>query len=534
MADSKISALPPAATLTGAELVPVVQAGNSVRSTVSAIGNNALGTYTAPGVGAVGRTVSSKLSDSISITDFGADPTGVADSTAAIQTALNSGAKAVYVPAGNFKFSALVLPTTFGFVFYGAGTASTLTQTGTGITWPTTGTNPPGYYEGYIRDLAFVATAGTGHTIDTQYAGGVTLLNLYVGNMAVGFDFIHVRGNTASTGDKYTHDVRVSNIQYYSNTAGRAVIYYDTTASDTSFDRVIGNGNSVVQYGIFMANGAQSVNGANSHPYNHAVNIMNLAAGATSALGLSFTNCIFDNVSTGLGDNVVLNNAVTPIFTGCWFQVVSSGRSGLVLTNTTGTSLGNCRFDGVAGAQYTVKETGTTDYTVMLGGDCPSIGNFLNPAALFIGAHSYAKGFIAINVYGAQMIYTGTTVAPIAANSTVFLGANAAQAASASTAYMVALPSGMSIPNAVIAWDNAPGAGQTYTVTLLINGVAATAAAGSANPLVATGAGSFGGTIAIAAGASQFCAQFNQVVLRFVSSVAAGAPNVRYAINALG
>lgn len=70
MSDSKISALPPAALLTGTELVPVVQSGISVRSTVSAIGNNALGIYTAPGVGAVAQTVSAKLAQTVSVFDF--------------------------------------------------------------------------------------------------------------------------------------------------------------------------------------------------------------------------------------------------------------------------------------------------------------------------------------------------------------------------------------------------------------------------------------------------------------------------------
>lgn len=74
MADSKISALPPAATLTGAELIAVVQSGNSVRSTVGATGNNALGTYTPPGVGAIARTVSSKLAETVSVGDYGGVP----------------------------------------------------------------------------------------------------------------------------------------------------------------------------------------------------------------------------------------------------------------------------------------------------------------------------------------------------------------------------------------------------------------------------------------------------------------------------
>lgn len=461
---------------------------------------------------------------------YGGDPTGVADSTAAFVAAVKCNQQ-VYVPPGNFKFSSFVMPTTFGFVLSGAGTASVLTQTGTGITWPSTGTGPCGYYEGYIRDLAFVATAGTGHTINTQYAGGVTLLNLYFGNMPVGFDSIHVQGAPASTGDKYSHDVHISNLQIYTNTAGRAGIYYDQYASDTSFDRFKMNGNFAAQYCIYMASGAQSVNGSNSHPYNAAINIMNINSNAATALGMTFNNVIFDNSTS---DNVVLTGCRSPTFTGCWWEVINSGNNGLVLNNCNGASIGNCRFDSPGGALYCVTETGTSDYTVVLGGDSPTVVNFSNPPFNLIGAHSYVKSFIAYNELGLQQVFNGSTTLAIATNSTVYLGANGAQAALNSTAFMIPIPAGMNVDNAVFAWDAAPGVGQTYTVTLIGNGATLTAAAGSTNPFVATGAATFSGTIKIAKGAAQFLSQFNQVVLKFVSSNGAGTPQVRYAITANG
>lgn len=108
-------------------MVPVVQSGNSVRSTVSAIGNNALGTYTPPGAGAVARTVSSKLAESISVLDFGADPTGVADCTTLI-TAAAVAAKNVLFPPGLYLISStptvpvdVALQALPGATFTGAG-----------------------------------------------------------------------------------------------------------------------------------------------------------------------------------------------------------------------------------------------------------------------------------------------------------------------------------------------------------------------------------------------------------------------------
>ena len=46
--------------------------------------------------------------DTVSVVDFGADPTGTADATNVIQLAVNSGAKAVYFPAGTYKITSQI------------------------------------------------------------------------------------------------------------------------------------------------------------------------------------------------------------------------------------------------------------------------------------------------------------------------------------------------------------------------------------------------------------------------------------------
>jgi len=74
------------------------------------------------GTGAVARTAQAKMRESVSVLDFGADPTGVADSTAAIQAAidalnatyavasgLTSGGGTLYIPSGKYKISGLTL-----------------------------------------------------------------------------------------------------------------------------------------------------------------------------------------------------------------------------------------------------------------------------------------------------------------------------------------------------------------------------------------------------------------------------------------
>jgi hypothetical protein len=75
------------------------------------------------GTGAVARTVQSKLRETCSIVDYGADPTGVANSGAAIQAALQSGAQSVYVPPGTYSMTSNISATiSTDVTFYGHGT----------------------------------------------------------------------------------------------------------------------------------------------------------------------------------------------------------------------------------------------------------------------------------------------------------------------------------------------------------------------------------------------------------------------------
>ena len=108
-----ISALPIAGALTGDELIPIVQGGVTKHTIVDDLGPAI--PYTPAGTGTVATTVQSKLREFVSILDFYAngasgarvDPTGVIDSTAGIQAALNSGlSNTVIAPKGIYKVTA--------------------------------------------------------------------------------------------------------------------------------------------------------------------------------------------------------------------------------------------------------------------------------------------------------------------------------------------------------------------------------------------------------------------------------------------
>jgi hypothetical protein len=81
------------------------------------------GNYTAPYTGAVTRTITSKLSDAVSVLDFsGIDQTGATDSTAGFQEAINTG-RTVYIPkpTGFYRLNGAVTCATPGQIIYGDG-----------------------------------------------------------------------------------------------------------------------------------------------------------------------------------------------------------------------------------------------------------------------------------------------------------------------------------------------------------------------------------------------------------------------------
>ena len=111
MPNKKITQLPTSTTpLTGAEIVPVVQSGATVQTSVNSLGPG-IG-YTAAGTGAVLRTVQAKLRETVSVKDFGAVGNNVADDTAAIQAAIDSFGVyggVVFFPAGYYRISSTLL-----------------------------------------------------------------------------------------------------------------------------------------------------------------------------------------------------------------------------------------------------------------------------------------------------------------------------------------------------------------------------------------------------------------------------------------
>ena len=87
--DSRISQLPQASLLTGAELIPIVQNGNTQRATVQQLGNYA-----------------AQIQQWFNIKTYGAAGDGVTNDSAALSAAVAAAAAVgggiVYVPSGTY------------------------------------------------------------------------------------------------------------------------------------------------------------------------------------------------------------------------------------------------------------------------------------------------------------------------------------------------------------------------------------------------------------------------------------------------
>jgi len=138
-------------TLTFTEAPPLnsqieVIIGNAIDTLDADSGNI---NYNQGGTGAQTRTVENKLQEFVSVKDFGATGDGVTDDSAAIQAAVDSGAKRIYFPAGTYYSSTKITTQHTGSyyrrdtgqVFFGDGIETILTRNQAATTQGATETN---------------------------------------------------------------------------------------------------------------------------------------------------------------------------------------------------------------------------------------------------------------------------------------------------------------------------------------------------------------------------------------------------------
>jgi hypothetical protein len=152
--------------------------------------------YVQGSAGSVQRTVASKLAEAVSVLDFGADPTGTNDSTAAIQAAINYAASSavgnvpggkVIIPKGEYIVSERT--TTISDASTGAGTTGAATiqlkhkvdVECDGATIAGTGSFTDAMIKAYTRDdnnaSSFIITSMTGCQLTLNSSSNVAILD---------------------------------------------------------------------------------------------------------------------------------------------------------------------------------------------------------------------------------------------------------------------------------------------------------------------------------------------------------------------
>lgn len=128
----------------------------------NALGNSTNASFLQSGTSAVERTVQAKLSETVSVKDFGAVGDGVTDDTAAIQAALDSLSAGgfLYFPAGTFKITSTLSSSANNLSLVGAGVGATtlLKEFSTNNLFTLSGAKLN--IRGFLVDTTLVHTAG--------------------------------------------------------------------------------------------------------------------------------------------------------------------------------------------------------------------------------------------------------------------------------------------------------------------------------------------------------------------------------------
>ena len=301
--------------------------------------------YTAPGDGAVSRTLPTRLQDVLSVRDFGAVGNGVTDDTAAIQAALDAvmavragiddnplNSKTLLIPSGIYLISGPLSIDADNFVLQGSGVGTTVIKRTTDfgdtikVKRPRN-VAPTGHlqYNVGIRDLTIESTiipSSGSHIVCTA-------------NQFLKLENIEFRGGAWRCVDLIGCDrFSLTRLVFTAD----ADLYEDVTPIEgTAFIRTLRNGLAEVTYSSFSCSGVMNdcnveiseATGWNRYPFYVAFEIRN-------ADGIWFDNCYAKNSQYANWRFMPMdtNTSITGIrMTNCWSDYAVS--TGIAFDGTT-------------------------------------------------------------------------------------------------------------------------------------------------------------------------------------------------------
>lgn len=294
-----------------------------------------MASYNAARSDAKTRRLTAKLSDFVSVKDFGASGNGIVDDTLAVQSAINaasgSGIGSVYLPAGTYVVSK-TLTLSGGVTLIGSGVGSTSiigSVNNIGILSFT------GNYGGFhYLTVGYSGTPVGGANAVQAAAYGLHASNFYISSA---FNGIYVNTNAAQYFSKFT----ITNFV----TCGIFVLgpindcYFDTFIIDAS------NTTNGSLGGIRLQNQCEAFLFRNGDILRGSYSLTTTAATYSNGnrpAYCRFLNVYFDSSVNGC----LVDSIVETEFIGCWFSNGRSGagQAGCVLNTTDSIGFINCEF----------------------------------------------------------------------------------------------------------------------------------------------------------------------------------------------
>lgn len=392
-ADATVSNLTASGTISGAgatALLAPYETSAHASSTYAALSNlagNAAGQgadlvgFLQAGTGATGRVSQDKIREiQVSVTDFGADPTGVADSTTAFNEAVtlvgSLGGGVIYVPQGTFKVTSTITVSSNEVVFIGAG-FDTMHDTGSTAHATTV------LYAGPATDTVFLFTSIAGAS--NKCLTGCGLIDIAVNGGGIADKCVRLMSH------------RQGRWRFYGTGSTGYILYIGCVS--TLGEAADSQSNMFELWGRQFSSGGSGVCLAADNAN-------------TGSANTSFNQFKFIDLQINTGTGITFGNSDTNFFGIVRVTGVTTGKAYEFLgsnISTSGVARGNfIRWMSSSGPGYA---RGTTSFTY------PSISNYIGLdignatpyPTIETGATCYysAAGVIPFNPSGAQMNLAG-------------------------------------------------------------------------------------------------------------------------------